>query len=408
MAYEAHTMSLFRIILAAGFLVLVGIANANDTKTLTIRGSSSESGDVIEVPSTASIAVETGADGIVVTLPGLDVRLRCLGDATANGYCYIVAGSGGGSAADSDGDNVPDQSDLCPKTPTNAALINNNGCPDTDGDGVFDGVDQCPNEGGAVGSDGCPTNTTTTYRVTPAAGTGGSISPSDVQTVSAGGTLTFTATASSGYQLSGFTGSCGGSRSGNQYTTAAVNSNCTVTATFSATTTGTGDYCTGTPSGLVGVVSCNANYNIDPWADGPSLGAVQVPALKILSIPFTTTDSATAEGHIQAYANTNTHEFTRDDNHRWHGWFSAVPGGPSLGDGCDWYALQPYDIKMQWEKSENDEYACNLGATSQVRYINFEARCFPERPDSPETCTDPTDRWNGVYKFQSTTQRYND
>ena len=108
MAYEAHTMSLFRIILAAGFLVLVGIANANDTKTLTIRGSSSESGDVIEVPSTASIAVETGADGIVVTLPGLDVRLRCLGDATANGYCYIVAGSGGVLRL-TDGDNVPDQ-----------------------------------------------------------------------------------------------------------------------------------------------------------------------------------------------------------------------------------------------------------------------------------------------------------
>ena len=48
--------------------------------------------------------------------------------------------------------------------------------------------------------------------VTPAAGTGAWISP-DVQTVSAGGTLTFTATASGGYQLSGFTGSCR-SRSG--------------------------------------------------------------------------------------------------------------------------------------------------------------------------------------------------
>ena len=398
---------------AAVWAVAVCLASsavrASDTKTLTIRGSSSESGDVIEVPSTAKISVETGASGIVVTLPGLDVRLRCLGDATANGYCYIAAGSGGGSASDADGDNVPDQFDNCANTSSSASLINNQGCPDTDGDGIFDDTDQCPTNGGNVGANGCTTSTGTTYTVTPSTSGQGSISPSSPQTVSAGGTVTFTASAAIGYQLSGFSGSCGGSRNGDRFTTAAVNANCSVQATFTvdnSTDVGSGDYCTGTPAGLVGVVSCNTNFNFDPWTTDNSLGIVTVPSGKILSIPFTTTDSSTAEGHLQAYSYSGTHAFEADDPHRWHAWFSAVPGGESLGQGCDWYGLEPYDRKLQWEKTNNDEYACVLGTASQVRYINFEARCFPNQAFSPASCTSSADRWNGDYKFNLNKTRY--
>ena len=165
-------------------------------------------------------------------------------------------------------------------------------------------------------------------------------------------------------------------------------------------------YCSGTPAALVDVVRCDPSYNIDPWASAPSLRRVEVPALKILSIPFTTTDSTTAYGHVQAYSTSDTHAFTASDPHRWHAWYSAVPGGDSLGPGCDWYALEPYDLKLQWEKTAADEYACVLGPSSAVRYINFEARCFPEQFSS--NCTDPEDRWNGVYVFNSTTRRNSD
>lgn len=49
----------------------------------------------------------------------------------------------GNSALDTDGDQVDDESDLCPDT-AKGAKIDATGCPlDTDGDGVADGLDQC-------------------------------------------------------------------------------------------------------------------------------------------------------------------------------------------------------------------------------------------------------------------------
>ncbi len=45
-----------------------------------------------------------------------------------------------GGSADTDGDGIADNFDVCPNTPGIAP----DGCPDTDGDGVSDAVDQCP------------------------------------------------------------------------------------------------------------------------------------------------------------------------------------------------------------------------------------------------------------------------
>lgn len=72
----------------------------------------------------------------------------------------------------------------------------------------------------------------TTYGVTATAGTGGTISPASAM-VDSGGTTSFAVTPSSGYALSGVTG-CGGTLSGNTYTTGAVNAACAVTASFVA------------------------------------------------------------------------------------------------------------------------------------------------------------------------------
>lgn len=82
--------------------------------------------------------------------------------------------------------------------------------------------------GGSSGS----SPTVTTYEVTATAGTGGTISPASV-TVDSGGTTSFTVTPSSGYAISGVTG-CGGTLSGDTYTTGAVTANCSVTASFVA------------------------------------------------------------------------------------------------------------------------------------------------------------------------------
>lgn len=81
---------------------------------------------------------------------------------------------------------------------------------------------------------GWPINTPTPlYTVTPSAGSGGSISPSSAQTVAHGSTTSFTVSPNSGYSISSVGGTCGGTLSGNTYTTNAITSNCTVVASFS-------------------------------------------------------------------------------------------------------------------------------------------------------------------------------
>ncbi len=75
----------------------------------------------------------------------------------------------------------------------------------------------------------------TTFQVTPTAGTNGTISPSTVQTVNSGTSAVFTVTPSAGYSAV-VGGTCGGTLTGNTYTTNPVTGLCAVTATFVANT----------------------------------------------------------------------------------------------------------------------------------------------------------------------------
>ena len=70
------------------------------------------------------------------------------------------------------------------------------------------------------------------YNVTSTAGAGGSISPGSAQAVTYNASTSFTVTPSSGYGISTVSG-CGGSLAGNTYTTGAVTTHCTVSASFS-------------------------------------------------------------------------------------------------------------------------------------------------------------------------------
>ncbi|MDO3388489.1 di-heme oxidoredictase family protein [Gilvimarinus sp. SDUM040013] len=74
-----------------------------------------------------------------------------------------IVWTGGGNAADDDGDGVPNQNDACPSTPAGTS-VDSSGCAlvvptDTDGDGVLDGDDACPNTqaGVTVNALGCST-----------------------------------------------------------------------------------------------------------------------------------------------------------------------------------------------------------------------------------------------------------
>jgi hypothetical protein len=71
-----------------------------------------------------------------------------------------------------------------------------------------------------------------TYTVTPSvSGANGSIAPSAAQTVQSGSTAQFTVTPATGYVTS-VGGTCGGTLSGNIYTTSQIVANCTVVASF--------------------------------------------------------------------------------------------------------------------------------------------------------------------------------
>jgi hypothetical protein len=345
-----------------GFSVL-GYAS---TKTITIKGSNSDSGDVIEVDDSAQVSITSDSTGVVLTLPSLDVRLRCLGDATVDGYCYIAASSGGGgSSTDSDGDNVPDGVDTCPNTNPNSNPINNSGCPDTDGDGYFDNSDSCPNEGGDVTSNGCLPAGSATYRVTPSAGNGGTLSPSIVQTVDAGGTATFTVAANEGYSVSSVTG-CGGSLSaGTNYTTGPVNADCTVTASFSADSSDSASYCANKPSN----VDCSRSRNLDVWWEAEGyFEVISVPRGRILSLPFTIRDSTTDRGAVSL----NSFTDLGTSGAKFNLWFSTTPGGTPLnGQACQ-KSGNIAQGQFGWQSQTGSRFYCGLGTSSGVRYLNFQ------------------------------------
>ena len=69
------------------------------------------------------------------------------------------------------------------------------------------------------------------FTVTPSAGAGGSIDPSDPQTVNYNETPSFTVTPNAGYHIASVTG-CAGTLVNNTYTTGPITGNCTVSATF--------------------------------------------------------------------------------------------------------------------------------------------------------------------------------
>ena len=86
---------------------------------------------------------------------------------------------------------------------------------------------------GASGGTTANCSATRGYAVTANAGAGGSINPSGTQAVALNGTASFTVTPNAGYVINSVTG-CGGGLVGNTYSTTAVTTDCTVSASFTA------------------------------------------------------------------------------------------------------------------------------------------------------------------------------
>jgi hypothetical protein len=113
-----------------------------------------------------------------------------------------------------------------------------------------------------------------THVVTPSAGSGGAIAPDTAQTVDEGDTASFTLTPDAHYRIDSVTG-CGGSLAGDTYTTGAITSDCTVSATFAIiplTVTATPPY------EVQNVTGCGGSLAGDTYTPGAITGDCTVSA----------------------------------------------------------------------------------------------------------------------------------
>jgi Tfp pilus tip-associated adhesin PilY1 len=94
------------------------------------------------------------------------------------------------------------------------------------------------------------------YTITASAGTGGAISPSVSQTVSAGSSATYTITPNSGYVISDVTVNGTSVGAVSSYTFTAISQNSTITASFAASSTTLNNFCA-TPAFIPGIVPPN-------------------------------------------------------------------------------------------------------------------------------------------------------
>lgn len=330
-------MKLLNIV--SGFLVIttwLAIITAPQAvaanKTITIKGFSDDSGDTIELPDDAVIGVAVNDAGITLTLPDVDVRVRCLGEATAEGYCYLSAANGG-AGLDSDSDGVPDAVDECPGT-GGSTLVNNVGCAnsqqDDDSDGVPNGSDQCSATpaGVAVDANGC----SDAQNFPDADGDGVTDANDQCPNTDAGVTVDSTG------------------------------------CEPDSSSPGSAAYCENTPTNVV----CSRTVNFDPWWGSTGEREVKIPNGKIVSMPFTV---RAQDGDVfdAGYMQYTTNQ-TLPNGYSWRYWYSATPGGAALTTGrCLSSYSQARDVpKWQQKKGlENSSISCHLGLTERILYLNY-------------------------------------
>lgn len=395
--------------LSALFIAVVATvcsAQAGET-TLVIKGGSGEAGDTIKISDDANVAVSVGTNIITITLPDLDVRVRC-GGPVDDEYCYLAL-DGAGDLADADFDGVPDVWDTCAGTP-GAAWTDNKGCSNPDNDGKHGIDDACPFEAGPSSNNGCPL---ATYTVTPSVIRGqGTISPATAQQIAEGATATFTLSPDTDYEVGSVTSTCGGAlnTAKTQFTTGSVTANCSVAVAFGSTVPSPIGYC----DTNVGGVSCLTSRTMDVWGKRTSYPQAEnfIPIGKILSYPFTYGDgNAGVSGDVDV----NSNQPNLLGGQMIRTWFSEKAGGPLLNNNAACEARYTTAIfSLGWADTSGS--VCALGKDEAVYHLNFEVRCLstrqvanpnydPDDPlsDEPETipeCPDDSVRYDERFYFE--------
>lgn len=167
------------------------------------------------------------------------------------------------------------------------------------------------------------TATINSYTVTPSSGAGGSISPATAQTVNYNSTTLFTVTPDTGFTIGSVSG-CNGVLSGSTYTTGAITSDCSVSATFIQATVNTATYTVATSAGTGGSISPanatvnsgstqtftiapNTGYSIDTVSGCNGSLSGNTYTTGAITAPCTVTASFTADSNSNTNSTTGNH-----------------------------------------------------------------------------------------------------
>lgn len=151
------------------------------------------------------------------------------------------------------------------------------------------------------------------YSISASASTGGSISPAGIKTVNVGGSQSYTISPATGYKIAGVTVDGASVGAVSSYAFSNVNTNHTISATFTASysisaTAGTGGNMS--PAGTTTVTSGGSqSYSISPAA-GYKIAGVTVDGVSVGAVSSYTFSNVTASHTIAATFAVNTYAIT--------------------------------------------------------------------------------------------------
>lgn len=360
------------ILIVAALTALLCSAMVDAAKTLVITSPGNNESETLVLPDDAQLEIDVTSEGIILTIPNVNIGVKCLGLASAPNTCTLTAG-GGTLSADDDGDGVPNNNDNCEDT-GGGELVDNTGCsinqkdddsdgvpnatdncantpvgatvnaqgcsdaqsdPDSDGDGVPNSVDQCDDEAGPANNNGCPS--------TPPGG--GSVD--------------------------------------------------------------TSLYCNGANTSLV---VCSKNSNLDDIYASEATVERVIPRGKILALPFTILNKSSESdvyGAVRMITDMPAYGFVPGQP-QVKFWYSTTPGGSPMDTTgkCSKFAQQA-DGAFYWAQG-SDPYACTLGSksTTGVRYFNIAVACntaYEECPTASQYSFSHIENYQaGDYVFEMT------
>ena len=320
-------------------LLLLASAATAQSKTITLQGSGDAgNSETISLEADANVGVTVNETGIVVTLP-VNVRVKCYGDETDEGYCLLAVGDGTGNTG---GNNLVG---LTPSFGSPSSQTSGFTVQITNYDSAYTWSQETSRGSVTRNSDGLLT----------------------VTGLSAGQSATVTVTTTrSGY------------------------SEASSTVTGQASSAGNPSYCSGAPANVI----CNASTNLDDMY-GPQEGyEIAISPTRIVSMPFTLKDVGSNANQVISLE-TFTDQAVLAEPFKFRLWASKTPGGDAYSAQCDGYAAIARLVSkfVQFNSSRS----CSLPASGGVFYVNFAITCQFGTPGC--TSTDDMYEYGSRYKF---------